>query len=190
MPGASGDLLGRIRACKVLGATGFPDIGKRCDLVFTRSSVQLVSRGHPTVSVALDSIVALDVSGAGGASGSRFFGGGFGLQGAVTGMAVAGALNALGNDARVYSDIRVRTTESAEIVVRFGGMDAAQVRAALTPVFEALRKRPNFRDAESLRPSEGAPGAIERLGELARLLDRGLITEEEFQTLKAEAMPS
>jgi hypothetical protein len=128
-------------------------------------------------------IVSLGIDGPGQvSSGGGFIGGGFGVVGALEGMAISAVLNAATTKTSIHTFIQILTLRG-EMFFHWGGMGPAALRMFLSPVFTRLRQL-----------DLGASlGQLERL---AALRARDMLTEAEFVQLKAliigqhVAMPS
>lgn len=72
------------------------------------------------------------------ATGGGFWGGGFGVEGAATGLVIAGVLNALTTKTSTISVLALETA-TAEVWAAVPGIEPAALRIELSPVFVALR---------------------------------------------------
>jgi Short C-terminal domain len=177
--------------CKVLGGHGLPPrTGEQWDLAFYADELELRTRGSDPVVVAYPDIVALEIGGPGAtSSGGGFAGGGFGVQGAAEGMLIATALNLLTTRSRVDTVICLQT-QSAELFLHTSRTTPDALRMRLSQVFTALR-------AQAPEPMPTAPAVqatapevdpVERLHRLSELLEKGLISRDEFDRLKADLL--
>ena len=113
--------------------------------------------------------------------GGGFFGGGFSLLGAAGGRLMGSMLNTLTSSRTIDTVLRLQKP-SAELYLFHDALVPQALRAALAPVFDRLRQT----DAPSTsQVGEADDDVIGRLGKLADLLDRGAITQDEFNELKA-----
>jgi hypothetical protein len=106
-------------------------------------------------------------------------GGGFGLEGAVEGMAVAAVLNALTTKVTVRS-VMVLIGPGWEAFFLHTISTPDELRRFLSPVFVRLRSV-NRRDEQSADP-------ISQLERLADLRERGRLTEPEFAAAKRKIL--
>jgi hypothetical protein len=130
-------------------------------------------------------VEAIEIGGPGATkTGGGFLGGGFGIDGAAEGMLIASALNMLTTRAKVDTVICLRTS-SAELFVHHGTETPDALRMRLSQVFNILRAR-----AAPLPKSQGPDQdhVVERLAKLADLLDRGVLTQDEFAALKSKLL--
>ena len=186
------DALAIVKSCYVIGEAGLgigADGQRAWDLVFrdddvvlmdshTRSDSNLVKLGWQGL--------RLDIEGAGAfRSGGGFMGGGFGLAGAAAGMLTASALNALTTRTGIETILHLQTP-SAELFLYHGKVTPEALRRSLSPVF--LRLRQNAVPDEPEQSESGDDHVVDRLHKLADLLDRGMISDEEFATLKAKLL--
>jgi hypothetical protein len=117
--------------------------------------------------------------------GGGFVGGGFGLTGAAEGMAIAGVLNALTTRTTTTTVLRVQAS-AAELFLLNNVVAPDQLRIVLSPALGILREARGSKPGTS--PGSHAPDALSvatELGKLASLMESGLLTREEFDTLKA-----
>jgi hypothetical protein len=117
-------------------------------------------------------------------SGGGFLGGGFGLAGAVEGAAIAAVLNALTTRSAIKTILQVQVTYG-ELFFLHKKMAPQDLRIHLSRAIVAIR---DVDGGATTLPGEGQAGSVSQLGELerlARLLEGGLLTREEFDQLKA-----
>ena len=181
------DAIAVVPRCRVLGGHGLPaTTGELWELVFTPESLRLVDPVHNETLVPYSDVTAVEIGGPGARkAGGGFIGGGFGLQGAAEGMLIASALNMLTTRTTINTVICIQTT-TAELFLHQSELTPDALRMRLSRVFTILRQRT---ESTSVVPGNaGEEHAVERLTKLAALLDRGLITDEEFQKLKADIL--
>jgi hypothetical protein len=182
--------------CRVLGGHGLGlPAGSEVRVIFELQTITVRAASQDAVgqdsrrlqaTVPYADVEVIEIGGPGTQTrGGRFYGGGFGVQGAAEGMLIASALNLLTTRTRTDTVICLRTS-AAELFLhhRTEGPDALRIR--LSQVFNILR-------AGDLSPSapvhEDTPDHIvDRLAKLADLLDRGLLTHDEYSRLKAELL--
>lgn len=122
-------------------------------------------------------ITALELGG--GQKSGGFLGGGFGLQGAAEGMAVASVLNSLTSS--INTMLRIGST-NGEVVLHHGRQSPESIRNVLSPLwirYEAAQR------AASTPASEDPVALLQRLGELH---GAGVLSDEEFQAKKKELL--
>jgi hypothetical protein len=165
----------------VVGGNGFAvTVGSTCSATCLPDSLLVVvERGDgDTVKIPFSEMTGLELSGPGRViTGRRFFGGGFGFEGALEGMAIASALSAATRKASVNSLLRIGSIRG-EFLFHHG---------ELTP--EALRRRfsPAFTGHEAAERRRSVPQADDPVGQLERLdalRKSGAITEQEFQAAR------
>jgi hypothetical protein len=115
-------------------------------------------------------------------SGGGFVGGGFGVRGAVEGMAIAAVLNGITTQTRIKTIVRVQGT-GCELFVLHTRTEPEALRIELSRPLGAIRSAQGTRSAGG----ENAPRSpVEELAKLASMLDSGLLTREEFEQLKTK----
>ena len=115
-------------------------------------------------------------------SGGGFVGGGFGVAGAVEGMAIAGVLNALTTQTKIKTVIRVQATE-CELFLLCTYTERETLRIELSRALGAIRQaRARMTARADDRPTASV---VDQLGKLVAMLESGLLTREEFDRMKA-----
>jgi hypothetical protein len=122
-------------------------------------------------------------------TGGRFVGGGFGLSGAIEGMAIAAVLNALTTRTSITTVVRIQGT-GCELFLLHTRLTPGQLRIAMSRPLGAIR---SARAAQTAGPIQhGAPvmpaSPVDDLAKLAALLEKGLLTREEFELMKAKLL--
>jgi len=159
--------------------------GTEVSLTITEElTIEAEERDAPTIIISPDVVTDLVIQGGTKTTGTRLYGGGFGLVGSITGIAAASAVNGLTRRTSVWTIIKVDTGDGF-ISIQID-RDEPQVRHLLRP----------FRDA--IVASQGTPdesshsGAdAEFIGHLERLValrDAGSIDDLEFRTAKARLL--
>jgi hypothetical protein len=120
-------------------------------------------------------------------TGGGFVGGGFGMGGAVEGMAIAAVLNALTTRTSVKTIVRIQGT-ACELFLLHTKLAPAQLRIAMSRPLAAIR---STRATQATRGTEheapvAAPSPVQELTKLAGMLEKGLLTREEFDLMKAK----
>ena len=123
-------------------------------------------------------------------TGGGFVGGGFGMTGAIEGMAIAAVLNALTTRTSITTVVRIQGT-ACELFLLHTRLAPELLRIHMSRPLGAIR---------SARAT-GAMGGIERgataamsaspvedLAKLADMLEKGLLTREEFDLMKAKLL--
>lgn len=119
-------------------------------------------------------------------TGGGFAGGGFGVAGAIEGMAIASVLNGLTSRTSVKTVLRIQGT-AFEIFLLNTKLTPERLRIELSRPLAAIRSARASDLAQGLRdqvPAESL-SAVEQLSKLADMLERGLLTREEFELMKA-----
>lgn len=84
-------------------------------------------------------VIAIQVTGPGTiSSGGGFIGGGFGVEGAITGIAIGALLNKLTTRTQVFTFIQIETVKG-EIFLHYPGAEPGALRIELSPVFVQVR---------------------------------------------------
>jgi hypothetical protein len=181
------DAFAVLTRCRVLGGHGLsPQPGESWRLFFRPEELLLRKPGSEDVHVAYQEIVALEIGGPGAQrSGGGFIGGGFGLTGAAEGMLIGAALNMLTTRTTVNTVICLQTG-AAELFLHTEEATPDDLRMRLSALFTILRRKEEGRSLPGAQAGTADP--IDRLAKLAELLEKGLITEEEFAKLKTEVL--
>jgi hypothetical protein len=157
--------------CVVVGQSGFPfEVGDSLNLYFDEREVSCRGSEQLAKFLMLE-LVSVSVSGPGSVtSGGGFIGGGFGFDGALQGMAVAGILNALTSSTKIHTFVTL-TTNFGELHLHYSSMEPSVLRMSLADVFVKLRRQ--------------TPGWIQEREQLIDShVDLGQLTVEEAGTLK------
>lgn len=109
-------------------------------LTFGPAALSVLPRDDLKFTIPYAEIASMDISGPGSVTrGGGFIGGGFGVEGALEGMAVATVLNALTTKTKIHTFISI-TTNIGELHLHYSGMEPGALRIALSPVVFALRR--------------------------------------------------
>lgn len=163
--------------CTVLGANGFPfAIGTRINLSFDANNVHCTNAAR-IASFSLAELAELNISGPGSvSSGGGFIGGGFGVDGALEGMAVATVLNLLTTKTKVHTFLTL-IANFGELHLHYAGMEPSALRMALAPVYVRLRRLdPVWQES--------------RLKILATQHSAGLLTDDDLSAAKKRLLVS
>ncbi len=187
-----------LAACRLIGGSGF-DIERPAegtwDLVFRDDAVlvQQVVRGTTgadyrgrgqTLRIEWDGL-GVRIGGAGAMrKGGGFIGGGFSVAGAAAGMLTASALNAMTTSTSIDTVVHLETP-SGELFLHYGQQTPEVLRRTLSPVFTKLRQG---QPSDSSQGGASGDHVVDRLHKLADLLDRGVVTPEEFAKLKTDLL--
>jgi len=139
---ATGDHWRReLAACTVLGGYGYPiPVGELLTVTFEPTGVRFTAEPNHQVPIPMADLTGIEIGGPGKVSqGGGFIGGGFGLTGAVEGLAIAGILNALTTRTTVLTVVAL-TARDAEVWFASTAAEPAALRVELSPVFVAIRR--------------------------------------------------
>lgn len=122
-------------------------------------------------------------------TGGRFVGGGFGISGAIEGMAIAAVLNALTTRTSITTVVRIQGS-GCELFLLHTRLTPGQLRIGMSRPLGAIR---SARAAQTAGPIHHGPPAtsassVDDLAKLAELLEKGLLTREEFDVMKAKLL--
>jgi hypothetical protein len=146
-------------------------------LAITDADLCLLQNRSLVLRVRLATLWRADVGGPGLVKeGGGFLGGGFGLEGAAEGMAVAGILNALTTRTTINTVVSVAWRD-AEVFFHTDADVPQAIRMRLSPLFVGI-------DAFRTQKSE-APSVADEIAKLARLRSEGALTDDEFAVLKS-----
>jgi hypothetical protein len=167
-------------------------VGQRYNVAFLEDRLLIAARHRTEALAALpySEIEDIEIGGPGLVrSGGSFFGGGFGVTGAVGGIALASVLNMLTSQTSIQTVVRIRGT-NCELFLFDTWETPDQLRIQMSHAFGVIRAaRPlgaaGANDHETLTKS---PSPVEELVKLADMLDRGLLTWEEFDLMKAKLL--
>jgi hypothetical protein len=133
----------------------------------------------------LDGLKTIQIGGAGAfQTGGGFFGGGFGLKGALEGIAIAKILNTVTTRTKFDCLLRV-VYPDIEIYLQILDRTPRQLTIDLTGISHYLENKKELSGndmKQELNISENQN--IDRLLKLADLLEKGLISREEFESQK------
>jgi hypothetical protein len=122
-------------------------------------------------------------------TGGGFIGGGFGVLGAVEGMGIASILNTLTSRTRYKTVARIQAP-GCELFWLHTRVDPEQLRIALSRPLAVIRsvRAASMPASQSYAVSATSASSVEELVRLADMLEKGLLTREEFDLLKAKLM--
>jgi hypothetical protein len=188
-----GSGLGRVyRDLTVVGGYGWsPSAGTRVTvgLGSDRLIIASVPLTEP-ITIKYKNLLSFEFLGGAVTTGGGFFGGGFGVKGAVEGMVVASVLNALTTKTKVNSLVRI-SGRDGETVLHVANQMPATLRSWFAPAVNAVSaaNSPTTRhDQGMIRPEQD--DVVAKLERLAALHDAGHLTDDEFGAAKAALLGS
>jgi len=121
--------------------------------------------------------------------GGGFVGGGFGVTGAIEGTALAAVLNGLTTRTSIKTIVRIQGT-TCELFLLHTRATPEQLRIEMSRTLGTIR---SARAAEQARGSQqearaASPSPVEELTKLADLLEKGLLTRQEFDLMEAQLL--
>lgn len=161
----------RLRKCVVVGGCGFAlDPGEEIDLFFEPGKLSLVLDYAEAESLLYPEILELRVSGPGTVtSGGGFIGGGFGVESAIEGIAVASVLNLLTTRSKIHTYIALSSVRG-DLHLHYAAMEPAALAIALSPVLTSLRRlEVNWIERQLERLEQCKQSGLITEGELARV---------------------
>jgi hypothetical protein len=162
--------------------------GSAYELLFREDRLLLLSeRGLTALAeIAYVDLREIMVGGPGLAkSGGGFVGGGFGLVGAVEGAAIASMLNALTTRITIRSVLHIQAA-AGELFFLHTKMVPQDLRIFLSRAIVAIRNAEVSADVKESEVQVSSVSRLDELERLAKLLEDGLLTREEFDQLKAK----
>jgi hypothetical protein len=163
--------------------------GDRYDVPFLEDRILVVEwkTRQVVTDLAYTEIELVEVGGPGIVkTGGGFVGGGFGVLGAAKGMGIASFLNTLSSRTTYKTVARIQAP-GCELFWLHTRVDPEQLRIALSRPLAVLR---SVRAASTSAPqlhaaSPASASSVEELARLADMLEKGLLTREEFDLMKA-----
>lgn len=137
-----------LASCVCLGSAGYPiSAGISCHIVFSDTAVAVHANREVSFMVPMLELCSIDITGPGSVtSGGGFIGGGFGVEGALQGMAIAAVLNAVTTKSKIHTFITM-ITNVGELHFHYSGMEPSALRIALAGTFTTIRKQdPNWQE--------------------------------------------
>lgn len=122
-------------------------------------------------------------------TGGGFVGGGFGATAAIEGMAIATVLNALTTRTSIKTIVRIQGN-GCELFLLHTRLTPEQLRIAMSHPLAAIRSaRVTKRAGGTQHQAPATPRSpVEELAKLADMLEKGLLTREEFDLMKAKLL--
>ena len=166
--------------------------GQRYDVPFFEDRLLVIAyrRAEVLAEVPYSEIEDFEIGGPGLVkTGGGFVGGGIGVSGAAQGMAVAAVLNGLTTRTSVKTVVRVQGTH-CELFLLHSRLTPEQLRIELSRPLGAIRSARAADAAGGIQHGAPARSAapVEELTKLADMLERGLLTREEFNLMKAKLL--
>jgi hypothetical protein len=166
--------------------------GKRYDVRFLddRLAVFACHRADVLAEVPYGQVEHVEIGGPGLIRrGGGFVGGGFGATGAIEGMAIAAVLNGLTTRTSIKTVVRVQGT-GCELFLLHTKVTPEQLRIEMSRPLGAIRSARAAAEAPGIQhEGRAAPlSPVEELTKLADLLEKGLLTREEFDLMKAKLL--
>lgn len=159
---------------KIVGGAGWGDmVDNQIDLKIMQKSMDFFDFGEGRKkSVSYADIRSVEIGGPGRVtSGPRISGGGFGAEGALTGMAIATVANILLTHSSTRTIVRIMLGDS-EVIFISTDVEPEAMRMILSPLYVGL---------DSGGAVSGENNMSGQLVELAGLRDSGVINEEQYQ---------
>ena len=127
--------------CTITGSAGYELVaGDEVALDFGENHLWVLPKDRRPLEIHYVEIVELLINGPGAVTtGGGFFGGGFGVDGALTGIAVATVLNSITSRTKIHTHLSL-ITNSGELHVHYAKMEPGALRIELASVFTALRR--------------------------------------------------
>jgi hypothetical protein len=119
--------------------------------------------------------------------GGGFVGGGFGVTGAIEGMAIAAVLNGLTARTSIKTIVRIQGTR-CELFLLHTRATPDQLRIEMSRTLGVIRSARATEVAGGIQHEVRAVSSspVEELTKLAEMLEKGLLTREEFDLMKAK----
>jgi hypothetical protein len=120
-------------------------------------------------------------------TGGGFVGGGFGVTGAIEGMAIAAVLNGLTARTSIKTIVRIQGTD-CELFLLYTRATPDQLRIGMSRTLSVIRSARATEVAGEIPQGARAvfSSPVEELTKLAGMLEKGLLTHEEFDLMKAK----
>jgi hypothetical protein len=166
--------------------------GERYDVRFLddRVMVSAYRRAEMVAEVPYGQVEDVEIGGPGLVkTGGGFVGGGFGVGGAIEGMAIAAVLNALTTRTSVTTIVRIQGT-GCELFLLYTRLTPEQLRITMSHPLGAIRSARAAEAPRGIHPQGPAVSRspVEELAKLADMLEKGLLTREEFDLMKGELL--
>jgi len=169
----------------VVGGYGWaPTAGTRITLAVCADCLKIatVPLTPIIVEMSYERLVGFDFQGGAMSTGGGFFGGGFGVEGAVKGMLVASVLNSLTEKTTINTVVRISAVDG-ELYIHHGGALPDALRTLLARAVNAVAAR-----GRSAAIPAGVADSVTRLEKLAKLHEGGALSDDEFRTAKQKIL--
>ena len=162
--------------CVVLGTSGYLlETGWAVNVNFHSTHIELRTEAATAVKISYAEVDEITITGPGAVTkGGGFIGGGFGIEAAIEGMAIASVLNALTTRTKIHTFITF-VANHGEIHLHYGEMEPGALRIRLAPIYTTLR----WRDPA---------WAARRLGALSAAKARGIVTDDDEKIFESALM--
>jgi Short C-terminal domain len=165
--------------------------GQRYDVSFLEDRLLIFAHRRAEILAVLpySGIEDVEIGGPGlVSSGGGFFGGGFGVAGAIEGMAIASVLNGLSSRTSIKTIVRIQGT-NCELFLLHTRLTPDRLRMELSHPLSVIRaaRSPGPAAIQHEAPMKSA-SPVEELAKLADMLEKGLLTREEFDLMKAKLL--
>ena len=166
--------------------------GERYDVRFLEDRLMVCAYGRAEVLAELPygQVEDVEIGGPGLVkAGGGFVGGGFGARGAIEGMAVAAVLNTLTTRTSITTIVRIQAT-GCELFLLHTKLTPEQLRITMSHPLGAIRSARAAEVAGEIQDQVPAVSRapVEELAKLADMLEKGLLTREEFDLMKGELL--
>ena len=130
-----------LQGCAYLGGCNYPiAAGDSANLAYGLEELLIRLSDGASFSVPYLELASIEISGPGTlSSGGGFIGGGFGVAGALEGMAIAAVLNALTTKSKIHTFVSL-TTNIGELHFHYGSMEPGALRISLASIHATLRR--------------------------------------------------
>lgn len=164
--------------------------GKQYDVRFLEDplAVCAVRRADVLAEVSYGQVEHMEIGGPGLVKrGGGFVGGGFGVTGAIEGMAIAAVMNGLTARTSIKTVVRIQGT-SCELFLLHTSATPDQLRIGMSRTLSIIRSARATEVAGAIQQGVRAVSSspVEELTKLADMLEKGLLTREEFDLMKAK----
>jgi hypothetical protein len=167
-----------LRVCVTKLVVSSPHSGKNVVPISRHRRVDIgPAERDEQIEIPYERLIGFEFKGGVTRTGGGFFGGGFGLAGAVEGILAARVLNDLTAKTKVNSLVRISASDG-ELYVHHGAVPPEELRSLFAPAVNAVEARGAVR-------ASSASDLTALLAKLADLHGSGALTDDEFQQAKA-----
>ncbi len=166
----------------VVDGTGWaPPVGSKVEVTLSPDQVVLRNSQSEEFRCALGDITDVHINGNTRTSGPRIFGGGFGVKGAIEGIAAATLVNRLTSKSHKWVTVTI-AGRTGRVVLVAADMAELQMRAFFRPVQDRLIK---LKSGSGAVQNEDLVTTLERL---VSLHESGVLDDSDFELLKERAL--